>query len=56
MRNALVLAGTAAVMLVALVALRSFDLVTEDSAAFGFVAGVVGAGVIIRANARKTSG
>ena len=56
MRNVLVLVATAAVMLVALVGLRSFDLVTEDSAAFGYVTGVVGAVVIIAANARKTSG
>lgn len=47
MRNALVLAATATVMLVALVALESLDLATQDSAAVGFVAGVVGAAVII---------
>jgi hypothetical protein len=56
MRNVLVLVATAAVMLVALVVLRSFDLVTEGSAAFGYVTGVVGAVVIIGANTRKTSG
>jgi hypothetical protein len=52
MRNALVLAATATVMLVALVALESFDLVTQDSAAVGFVTGVMGAAVIISGGPR----
>jgi hypothetical protein len=56
MRNVLVLAATAAVILVALIGLRWFDLVTQGSAVFGFVTGVGGAVVIIVANARKTSG
>jgi hypothetical protein len=53
MRNVLVLIATAAVMLVALVGLTSVDLVTQESAAFGFVAGVVGAVVIIGVDTRK---